>query len=347
MMRFRLALKSRAGSIRHALGNRAYPHPPKPTIDRVTVAAVQMQLELLDDGAQFANKLYHLVRQAVERDAQLIVFPEYAWLPLLGLLPATRDLVADGVTLANADRAMIASLLRALAPTIKTIFETTGSELAARFGVYLMPGTTITVDKAGHLYNTAYLFGPDGALIGAQNKLHLTPLETEWMSRGSELQVFTLPFARVALPVCMDYSYWETTRAATLRGADILLGFSAEEKASEFFLAMRGIASRLQESHAFGIQACCVTHLFGLNFGGPSYIAAPLGMHRAATIFLARTSTSNVEQVISAKLDLAHLREFRRATPRDFNLELYRKYLPRLYAAWRAQLPPDGKRRII
>ncbi len=347
-----LAYKSRPGAIRRALAKRRYTRASQPTRERVTVAVVQMQLDLIDDGAQFADKYYNLVRQAVERGAQLIVFPEYAWLPILGLLPPVRDLALRGVSLNDAVNELggargltIESVFRTIAPAVKRIFETTARALSARFGVYLMPGSALTMDDAGRLFNTAYLFAPDGSLIGTQNKLHATSMEVDWMSCGSELKIFPLAFANVAMPVCMDYTYWETARVATRRGADILLGFSAEAKANDFFLAMRGIETGIQASPAYGTSAFCVTKLFGLDFCGPSAIVASIGVCGEST-FLAKAQTHDREEVIVAELDLARLREFRAAHPRDFNLALYEKYLPSTYTTYRARVTQDGKRRI-
>jgi len=201
------------------------------------------------------------------------------------------------------------------------------------------------MDDAGRLFNTAYLFAPDGSLIGVQNKLHATSMEVDWMSCGSELKILPLAFANVAMPVCMDYTYWETTRVATRRGADILLGFSAEAKANDFYLAMRGIETRVQESPAYGTSAFCVTKLFGLDFCGPSAIVAPIGVCGDST-FLAKAQTHDREEVIVAELDLARLREFRAAHPHDFNLALYEKYLPSAYSTCRAGVAQDRKRKI-
>lgn len=348
-----LTYQSRPGAIRRALAKRKYTRVSAPTQDRVTLAVVQMQLDLVDDGVQFADKYYHLVCQAVERGAQLIVFPEYACLPILGLLPPVRDIACQGVSLHDAINELgggsgltIESVFRTIAPTVKRIFETTASELAVRFGVYLMPGTALTMDRAGHLFNTAYLFAPDGSLIGTQNKLHLTTLEKDWMTTGCELGVFDLGFTKIAMPVCMDFTYWETTRIATLRGAEILLDMSADEKANDYFLAIRGDETRIQESFAYSTRAYCITKLFGLNFCGLSHIAAPLGLHDSDTTYLACAQTHDREEIIVADLDLVRLREFRSAHPRDFNVALYKKYLPRVYEMYRARVTQDGKRRI-
>lgn len=350
-----LTYKSRPDAIRRALSRGQYARAMAPSPDSVVIGVVQMQLDLLDDGVAFALKCRDLVQQAVERGAQLIVLPEYVWLPILGLLPPVRELAAKGVTLqavveelAPGGGLTIESVFRTIAPAVRRIFETTGSELAKRFGVYLMPGTAIIADKAGRLYNTAYLFGPDGALIGTQRKMHKAMMEKnwDWLSVGGEVGVFDLPFGKLAMPVCMDHTYWETTRVAGLRGADILLDFSAEENGNEFYMAMRGVAARIQESYAYGAQAYCVTKLFGLNFCGPSHIVAPLGVWDNETIFMAQTKTHDQEEVITARLDLAYLRKWRAAQPRDFNEPLYRKYLPRAYEMYRTRVIRDGRRKV-
>ncbi len=348
-----LAYRSRPGAIRRALAQRHYTRASQPTRERITVAVVQMQADLLDDGAAFAAKYYGRVRQAVERGAQLIVFPEYAWLPILGLLPPVRALAQKGITLKDAVETLapgggltIDGVFRTIAPAVKRVFETTASELAARCGVYLMPGSAITQDRAGHLFNTAYLYGPDGALIGTQNKLHPTALEKDWMTTGDALGVFDLSFGKVAIPVCMDFTYWETTRVATLRGAEILLNMSADETANDFYLAARGDETRIQESFAYSTRAYCVTRLFGLNFCGPSHIAAPLGLYSDDTTYLAKAQTHDREEVIVADLDLARLRALRAARPRDFNIALYEKHLPQAYQAYRARVTQDGERKI-
>ncbi len=352
-VRAMLAYKSRPDPIRRALARHAYSYARPVSAEVIVVGVVQMRIDLLDDAGAFAEKYYDLIRQAVERGAQLIVFPEYAWLGMLGLLPPVRALAQKGVTLQGAVEELgagggltIQGVFRTIAPAVQRIFETVGSELARQFRVYLMPGSVLTIDQSGRLFNTAYLFGPDGALIGTQHKLHPTALEKAWMTPGRELNVLELAFGKLAMPVCMDHTYWETARVAALRGADILLDFSAEEKGNEYYMAMRGVAARIQESWAYGTQAYGVTKLFGLNFCGPSNIVAPLGVWDDQTIFMAQTKTHDQEEIIAAQLDLAHLRRWRAARPRDFNLELYRQYLPRVYEMYRVRTAQHGKRKI-
>ncbi|HEX7587372.1 MAG TPA: nitrilase-related carbon-nitrogen hydrolase [Anaerolineae bacterium] len=350
-----LAYRSRPSAIRGALSRRPYSHAAAASADSVVIGVIQMRLDLIDDGVAFALKYYDLVRQAVERGAQLIVFPEYAWLPILGLLPSVREWAAEGGTLqagveelAPGGGLTIESVFRTMVPAVQRIFETTGRELARRFGVYLMSGSAITADRAGRLFNAAYLFGPGGELIGTQRKLHQALMEKNWnwLSVGSEVGVFELPFGILAMPVGIDHAYWETGRSAGMRNVDILLGSSHVENENELFKSRLGVTARIQESYAYGAEACCVTKLFGLSFGGPSDIVAPLGAWDNESIFMAQTKTDDAEEVIAARLDLAFLRKWRAAHPRDLNVKLYRKYLPRAYEMYRTRVTQDGRRKV-
>ena len=349
----RLAWSSRSSAIRSALSRRPYARAATPSADSVVIGVVQMRLDLVDDGGAFALKYYDLVQQAVERGAQLIVFPDYAWLPILGLLPSMRELAVKGVTLPTAVEELapgrgltLEAIFRTMAPTIRRVLEATGSELARRFGVYLMPGGGFTADKSGHLFETACLFGPDGALIGTQRRIHRGQREKYGLSVGNEVGVFELPFGKLAMPLSKDLSYWEISRIARLRGADILLGSAAENNGNDSYVALRGVASRIQEGHTYGAHACCVTKLFGLDFCGASSILAPLGVWDNESIIMAQTKSNDAEEVITARLDLAFLRKWRSAQPRDFNVGLYRKYLPRAYEMYRTRVTQDKKRKV-
>jgi predicted amidohydrolase len=188
------------------------------------------------------------------------------------------------------------------------------------------------------------LFGPKGEVLGRQPKLHAYTSEAEWLTCGTALETAALPFATVAQPVCMDHTFWETDRIAWLNGAEIIFNPSADAFAADYFLAVRGIQTRVQESPAYGVLTNLVTDLFGLNFCGPSRIVAPRGLCGDGRTILAQTQTSDREEIITADLDLARLREFRAAQTFDFNLALYEKYLPRVYAEYRVRREREGQR---
>ena len=94
-----IAHKSRPLPIRMNLTRKKFTRVPMPTRERVNIGVVQMRIDLVDDGEKFAEKMYALTSQAVERGAKLVVFPESSWLPILGILPPLRPLAEKGVAL--------------------------------------------------------------------------------------------------------------------------------------------------------------------------------------------------------------------------------------------------------
>jgi predicted amidohydrolase len=341
-----LAYPSRRGAVQRALSGRDFVRARPVVPDSVVVAAIQMRADSLGDAAGIAVKYYDLVREAVERGAQLIVFPASSWLALLGLLPAMRVAAESSATLQGALESIARSwdlppegVLRSIVPAISRVFDTMGNELARRFGVYLMPGTVLAADQSDHLCETAYLFGPDGRVLGAQRRLHKRPGVAGDGAAvfGDDLRVAALPFGAVAIAVDIDNRFWETARVATMRGAEILLCPCADQNIQETNPSLRGVASRIQESYAYGVQASIVTRLFGMDLGGPSTIAAPLGLWDDETAVIAATKTHDQEEIVTAKLDLAHLRHWRSLHQRDLNMALYRKYLRTSYQAYRVK----------
>jgi predicted amidohydrolase len=328
-----LAYRARPASIR-----RAVPQPTRfvhhAATDVLTVAAAQLRFEFVENGAQYAKKIYALAAQAAQQGAQLVAFPEYAWTPLIGMLPNIRDLehkTRDGLQgAANASGASLRDILLLVAPHVERAFVATGSAVARALNIYLMNGSTIARDANGNLYNVAYLFAPDGSLLGMQKKLHPFTSERAWLTAGSELNVFDIGSTRVAAPVCMDFTYWETTRVAWQRGAEILINPSADDFAEQEFWQARGVRARVQEAPCFGILANMVTDLFGLHWRGPSMIVQPCALGSSV---ITKTKSSDQEEIVTAALDLEKLRAYRATQHWDFNPTLLHEILPRAYTA--------------
>jgi predicted amidohydrolase len=335
-----LAWKTRTSNVDGALSRRAFPRAVVPSRERVTVAIAQMQIELVDQVALFVDQCYRLTHAAVERGAQMIVFPEYTWLGLLGILPGAHES-------ANQKTFLASSATQSFFSQVRQLCEATASQLASRFGVAIMFGTLPAMDKANRVFSAAPLFLPDGQMIGTQEKIYLAPDELSWLTPGNDVRVFDLPFARVAILIGADSLRWEMARLAALHDADILIAATADAQMSEPFLALRGTPARAQEACAYGVQACAVTSLFGLKGCGPSFISAPVGMRRDPAAFITRAKTPNVEEIVIADLDLGRVREFRAAQVRDYNQELYRLYLPRARDAYHTRVTQDGKRMVM
>ncbi|MCL4516206.1 MAG: nitrilase [Firmicutes bacterium] len=306
---------------------------------RIRVASVQMRLELVGSATQYAEKIYRLTREAVERGAQLIVFPEYTGIPLVGFLPGLEKLAA-GTTMQGALDTMVggdvkaADVFRVLAPAVRRIYETTFAELSRRFGVYIIAGSAVLPDETGEVRNYGHFFGPDGLLIGRQAKVHLMPEEAAWgLSPGEGFQVFDTLLGRIALPVCMDATYFETFWIVAQAGAEMVAIPSANPEPYNLWMALRGIWPRVQESQVIGIGSSMVGEFMGLAFTGRSSVLAPLELTPDRTGVIAQAATFDQEEVVVADVDLGALAQLRQEAPISggFNIALYKKYLPMAY----------------
>ncbi|MBI3286905.1 MAG: nitrilase [Chloroflexi bacterium] len=338
--------RSRPALVRHALAGRRFTPAPPPQGDRIRVGVVQLEAHLFRSAAEYAQTMYGLTRQAVEAGAQLMVFPEDSGGYLLaGLIPGIDQLIpAPGRISAHIRKVGMSDLLRLLAPAARRIFETTFSSLAAGFGVHLGAGTVCLPDGRGNLLRVGYFFGPDGRTIGTQAQTHLSPREAAWgMSRGEEIRVFETALGRISIPICIDHSYFEPQRIAWLRGAEIMIAPVGDAAEYNFWLHARGLWGRVQESPAYGILACLVGHELGITTGGRSGVYAPLEMTPSGDGIIAQAQDADRPEVVVADLDLAALRRFRREHAPQFNLALYRRYLPAAYEAYR-RTEQDGRR---
>lgn len=76
-------------------------------------------------------------------------------------------------------------------------------------------------------YNTAFIMGKDGNLIGKYRKTHLfgPMLEKDYLSPGNELKTFNLPELddlKIGVAICYDLRFPEIFRKLTLEGAKLI-----------------------------------------------------------------------------------------------------------------------------
>lgn len=340
-----LKIQSRPSLVRRILAERhitpssavdELPESGRPS--KIRVAAVQMRLELIKENhaRAYAEMAYRLTKKAVKQGAQLVVFPEYSGIPLVGFIPGLEDLAREGLDFAakqvSGEEAKVADVFRLLSPAVRRIYETTFSTLAGSFRVYIISGSALLEDDDGVMRNIGYFFDPFGNIIAKQRKLHLMPLEVEWgFEPGRELEVLDTRLGRIAFPICMDATYFETFRIARLRGADIVVIPAANNEDYLFWRAMRGIWPRVQESRVLGIAAHAVGTFLGIPFTGRSGLLGPLELTESEDGYFAKADTVDEEEVVVGDLDLDALYRFREENPLYFNVRLYDKYLPSLY----------------
>lgn len=310
------------------------PAPAKPaSVDRrrIRVAALQVELKLFKNPLDYADEAHRRVSGAAAAGARIVVFPEYNNLPLFGMLPGLEKM--ENAYQHNADHPSgksnsspainLADIFSFMTPAVQPFIYTLYSSLAFTYGLYLMAGS-FTLADGDRVVNRAFLYGPEGQLIGSQDKVHLLPVEAEWkLKRGSSLSGFETPLGRLAMPVCMDATYYETFRILEQQGVDIALLPIANLEAYNYWLALRGIWPRVQESALYGVKSALVGSVAGFTFTGRAGVYAPLEITPNRDGVLAEVEHFDREAIALADLNLETLHNLRRDHPwRDHNPNL-------------------------
>ena len=257
------------------------PAAPSPA-SRYLAAAVQFEPTMFAKEANVA-RLLDLCEEAAERGAKLIVTPElgttgYCW----------------------HDRAEVA-------PEVEPVPGPTTDRFAAfcaRRGCWVVVSLPEVAPATGVYYNSAVLVGPHG-VAGVYRKTHAFVSEPRWAKDGDlGLPVFDTPLGRVAMAICMDATYPETTRVPAVRGADLIAfptNWLGEKAPSPTWMA------RAAESGVWFVAANRWGVERGVQFDGGSCVVAPDGAVVA--------SRDTGDGVVLAEIDLARARD-KRPDPR-------------------------------
>ena len=101
-----------------------------------------------------------------------------------------------------------------------------------RYQVYLSAGSVPESDKAGNVYNTAYVFDREGRQIAKHRKVHLFDIdvkggqrfkESDTLTAGDKSTVFGTEFGPMGLCICYDFRIPELARRMVLDGARVIL----------------------------------------------------------------------------------------------------------------------------
>ncbi len=191
------------------------------------------------------------------------------------------------------------------------------SELARRHQVILVGGTIPEKDGQGSFYNTCFIFGPDGKMLGRHRKVHLFDIdmpgrirfkESAYLTAGDELTVISHGGLCFAVQICFDIRFPEWSRLAALAGAELLVvpaAFNTTTGPLHWELLMR---SRAVDNQFF-VAACSPAPHPKLAYQswGHSLIVDPMG-HIV-------TKAERNETILTASLQLNQVGETRQALP--------------------------------
>ena len=181
------------------------------------------------------------------------------------------------------------------AQTNKCKLEETFQKMAAKYGVWLIPGSHFVVEKH-ETYNMSIVVNPQGEIVGRYRKqFPFLPYE-QGVAAGSEPLVFDVPeVGRFGLSICYDMWFPETSRTLAAMGAEIILHPSLTNTID------RSVEHSIIQATAATNQ-CYVFDVNGVGHGGygRSMVAGPAG----DTIYLA----GEAEEIFPLPLDLDRVR---------------------------------------
>ncbi|SEJ57481.1 Predicted amidohydrolase [Deinococcus reticulitermitis] len=205
------------------------------------VAAAAYPVSYLSSWDEYAAKLSGWVAEAAAQGAELLVFPEYAPLELVSLLPP--ELHHDVLGMRPA--------LQVFLPGFLALHE----QLAREHGVTLVAGS-FPAARAGGYVNRAFVFGPQGPL-GAQDKLLMTRFEAEeWcIDPGAGVEVFGAGGVRFGIAICYDSEFPHLARAQAERGAELIVVPSFTGSPAGFTRVRVGSMARALENQCYALHA--------------------------------------------------------------------------------------------
>ncbi len=168
----------------------------------LTVSAIQFEPEFKNKERNL-KEIESLIRKSAQKGARLIVAPEmattgYIWNNIEEIKPYAEPIPGPTTQLMN--------------------------DLAKELNVYIAIGLPEVDEKTGICYNSAVLTGPKG-FIGSYRKVHPYAAEPLWAKNGDEgFKVFDTDIGRIGLVICMDLTFFESTRILQLKGCEIICG---------------------------------------------------------------------------------------------------------------------------
>ncbi len=103
-------------------------------------------------------------------------------------------------------------------------------KLAKELNIYIVGGSIPEIEN-GKIYNTCYMYAPDGNIIAKHRKLHMFDVdlpggasykESDAITAGDHITVADTPFGKVGLAICFDMRFAELFRIMQQEGATLI-----------------------------------------------------------------------------------------------------------------------------
>eukprot|EP01017_Pseudomicrothorax_dubius_P014702 TRINITY_DN1716_c0_g1_i2.p1 TRINITY_DN1716_c0_g1~~TRINITY_DN1716_c0_g1_i2.p1 ORF type:complete len:286 (-),score=49.90 TRINITY_DN1716_c0_g1_i2:118-975(-) len=192
-------------------------------------------------------------------------------------------------------------------------------ELSSQHKIWLIGGSIPEIDDADRLYNTSFVFNPNGELVSRHRKVHMfdidipgkiTYRESDTFTPGNALTVFETEHCKIGLAICFDLRFPEQAALMTKDGAKVIVypaAFNPTTGPAHFELLLRARAVDNQCYVAACGPARYVEEPKYYQSWGHSTIIDPYGKVVA--------TTEHDPTIVYADIDLDYVDEIRKQIP--------------------------------
>lgn len=245
-------------------------------VNKFRIALAQLA-PILFEKEQNLAKAADAIRQAAERGASAILFPE---------------LFLTGYSLGNRSVEMAESLEGTSIVRV--------TEFAASHGIAVLMGFAELGEDERHAYDSLLVADANGQIAGVYRKIHLFHAEKNWFFPGNQFQVVDFGLGPTGLQICYDLEFPEAARQLRLRGARWIATSTGNMTPNQHLQEIY-IQSRAAENRVWVAVANRVGVEGSLEFFGGSAVADPKGevtAHAGAgeTIIYADIDPSRTEE---------------------------------------------------
>ncbi|GAB4536366.1 MAG: hypothetical protein Kow0063_21800 [Anaerolineae bacterium] len=308
-------------------------------MDRVIVATTQQQMRVFETQEDYQAEIFRYLRMAEAKGARLIIFPALspvmlipplASSPRLGLMKRAdkgrgrwasikdrlmgRAADAAGQVLGGGLRGEMNRLLNKAPEALYEAYVDLFSAAALKFKMTIVAGSFyLRVSEEANSKHICFVFGPDGQIIGQQEKVHLTGEEMHFCQAGDGFNAIETEIGRIGILIGQDALFPESGRLLAYGKSDLLVNLAACDGPMLFHQMRHAFLARLNENELVGAQSCLVgpnrLTTSGQDFVGKSGLFAPIPLSPRLDGILYEVGAMTVEGIIAEPLDLAAMRQ--------------------------------------
>lgn len=169
------------------------------------------QMNVIDNKEENLKKAISMIKTASKKDADLIILPE------MFNCPYENEKFIEYSE--EAENSYTLNLI---------------SEIASEEKKYIIAGSIPekeTTSTSERIYNTSFMFNPNGEIIAKHRKMHLFDIdvkgkiyfkESDTLTAGNQITIAETSFGKIGIGICYDIRFPELARLMALEGADIL-----------------------------------------------------------------------------------------------------------------------------